>query len=199
MKVFSKIKFVVFLHSAFLILNSSFIKACQCPFTNLSIEECNKYEIIFRGSILSAKACENNKSEAIFKINELYKGIIPATFKIIYDCGTECSQNFSVGEEWIIYTKYKHIDDGKMDWCSRSRKYFKNEKEDFYLVGSGKTYHEELVFLQKTLGTHTVLKENPNKVEGRNILPNQTELIITLLCSIAGIVLFYYLFNKFFK
>ena len=182
-----------------LITNHSALFACQCPFTNLSMEECNKYEIIFLGKILSAKPCENNKSEAIFQISELYKGIAHATFKILFDCGTECSQNFNPGEQWIIYSKYKRVDNAQMDWCSRSRKYFKNEKEDFYLVQCGKTYAEELDFLRKTLGAHTVVTDAPKLTGEGNILPNTTQMIIYLLCSLAGIVLFYFLFNKIFK
>ena len=182
-----------------LITNHSALFACQCPFTNLSMEECNKYEIIFLGKILSAKPCENNKSEAIFQISELYKGIAHATFKVLFDCGTECSQNFNPGEQWIIYAKYKHVDDAKMDWCSRSRKYFKNEKEDFYLIQNGKTYNEELVFLRNNLGSHTVAKETPKLMGEGNMLPTPTETIIYLLCSVVGIVFFYFLFNKLFK
>lgn len=196
---FSKIKFIILLNLSFIIYNSSFLHACQCPATTLSIAECDKYEVIFRGKILSSTGCNDKKGEVVFEIIELYKGITKKTFTVLYDCGSECAQTFNPGEEWIIYAKYKHVTDASMDWCSRSRKKFKNEKEDFYSANNGNTYEEEYHFLIKNLGTLKVAKENDPQTGQRNIIPNRNQLIITLLCSIAGIVFFYFLFNKYFK
>lgn len=188
---------ILVLYFSFLLFSSA--NACQCPQTTLSLAECDKYELIFRGKILSATGCVDKKGVAIFQISELYKGNSLPTFKVGFECGTECAQAFNVGEEWIIYTTYKQIDLGLMDWCSRSRKFFKNEKEDFYTANFGNTYEEELSFLRTKLGYHALLKENPYKSEGRNIRPSNTQMIIMLFISLTCIILFYYLFNKYFK
>lgn len=185
---------------SFFILNSSFLISCQCPITKLSIEECDKFDIIFRGRIIKDSLYGNKKGEVTFEISELYRGVVTAQFKVLYDSGDECAQVFSVGEEWIIYSNYKQATNAKMDWCSRSRKYFKNEKLDFYTVTYGNDYDDELKFLRDKLGLHKPLKPIVNQTVGEpNIIPTQSQFIITLLFSIAGMVLFYYLFNKFFK
>ncbi|MGZ3885291.1 MAG: hypothetical protein ACXVPQ_03250 [Bacteroidia bacterium] len=190
---------VAFISFCFVFNSPSFLLACQCPGTSLSLDECAKYELIFRGRIDSVVACQNKRGEAYFTVMELYKGTSRARFKIIFDCELPCTQAFNVGEEWIIYTRYKQINNAQIDWCSRSRKRIKNEKEDFYLLTYDNTYDEELNFLRGNLGKHTLLKDDPNLVVNRNQHPDRSQMVIYLLCSIAGMVFFYYLFNRFFK
>jgi hypothetical protein len=172
--------------------------ACQCPLTSLTDKELAKYDIIFKGSIKSIKL-NKETSEAIFTISELYKGIIAQDFKIIFNDDDVCKLELRVGDEWIIYTSYYQIDNAKLDFCSRSRKYIKNIKEDFFAETTGISFDEELRYLQTNLGLHKLLKNNPNKVENRNIIPNTNQFIIFLICSVLGLLLFYWLFNKFFK
>lgn len=174
-------------------------KACQCPLTQLGLEECNKYEIIFKGRILSVKDCEGKFGEALFEVDELYKGNATKTFKVLFECDVECAQKFHAGEEWIIYSRYKQIDNAKMDWCSRSRKFFKIESEDFYTVNYGNDYYDEVKFLREKLGIHRLLAGAPKPEANRNKIPNKIEFVVVLICSLAGIILFYYLFNRFFR
>lgn len=173
-------------------------QACQCPLSNLSLNECAKYELIFRGKIVTMSPC-NSKSETVFQVQELYKGNSTAQFKLLVNCTDECATPMRVGDEWIIYTNYYQMENAKLNWCSRSRKLFKNDKEDFYTVTYGNTYEDEVEFLQKQLGLHKLLKESPNRVEERNIIPNKKQFIIILLVSISGMLGFYYAFIKLFK
>lgn len=172
--------------------------ACQCPLTTLDKNEIAKYEIIFKGSIKSIKL-NKAKSEAVFSISELYKGIIAQEFKVLFNDEDPCKLDLRVGEQWIIYTKYYQVDNAKLDFCSRSRKYIKNVKEDFYAETTGITFDDELRYLQTNLGLHKVLKNDLNKVENRNIIPNTNQLIIYLVLSIIGVVFFYYILNQLFK
>ena len=174
-------------------------KACQCPFTSLSLKECSKYEIIFKGRIDSVRNCDSNFGEAFFAIDELYKGNATKQFKVLFDCNEECAMKFNVGEEWIIYSRYKQIGNAKMDWCSRSRKYFKIDKQDFYAETYGNNYNDEVVFLREKLGLHRTLTETKNAAENRNERPSGTATIVILLCSLTALILFYWLFNKYFK
>ena len=174
-------------------------KACQCPLTSLSTEECDRYEIIFKGKIVSVKNCNQNFGEAIFEVEELYKGNATKQFKVLFECGVECALLFNVGEEWVMYTRYKQIDNALMDWCSRSRKFFKNEKEDFYAVTYGNDYYDEVKFLQEKLGLHRLLTDTKNAAEGRNVRPSGNQTIIILIASIVFLLLFYWLFNKWYK
>lgn len=185
---------------AFFILHSSFLISCQCPITTLSMEECDKYGIIFRGRIVKDSLFDAKKGEVTFEVLELYRGVISSTFKVLFDSGDECAQVFSVGEEWIIYSNYKQATNAKMDWCSRSRKYFKNDKLDFYTVTYGNDYDDELKFLREKLGLHKPLVPTDAKPDWQgNKLPTQTQFIVYLLISMAAVVLFIFLFKKYFK
>ncbi len=172
--------------------------ACQCPITSLSDQELLKYDIIFKGKINAIKLSGAN-SEAIYSVDELYKGNISQDFHVFFDDKDNCKLELRVGDEWIIYTNYRQIDNAKLDFCSRSRKFIKNIKEDFFAVTTGVSYDEELLFLQTKLGLHKLLKNNPNRVENRNIIPTSNQFIIVLICSLLGIIFFYWIFNKIFK
>jgi hypothetical protein len=173
--------------------------ACECPLTALGIEECNKYEIIFKGRVTSVQDCNNKFGEAIFEIDELYKGNATRHFKVLFECDVECAMKFSAGQEWIIYSRYKQIDNALIDWCSRSRKYFRNEKEDFYAVTYGNDYHDEVKFLRTNLGLHRPLSERSHQDQNRNTLPDTSQTAIILVISLTVIILFYWLFKKFFN
>ncbi len=192
----TKMKQLIIIYLFFITSKMAF--ACQCPLTALNEKEIAKYEIIFKGSIKSIKL-NKTKSEAIFTVSELYKGVIAQDFKLFFDDEDPCKLQLRVGEEWIIYANYHQVDNAKLDYCSRSRYYIKNINEDFFAETTGISYDEELRYLQSKLGLHKLLKENPNKVENRNIIPNTNQLIITLLCSILGVIGFYLIVNKLFK
>jgi hypothetical protein len=172
--------------------------ACQCPVTSLSKQETDKYDLIFRGKI-SALKMDGSKGEALFMISELYKGNSTEHFKILFDDADACKLELREGDEWIIYTNYTQIDRAKLDFCSRSRKYIKNIKEDFFEVNTGVTYDEEFLYLREKLGLHKFLKENPNRVENRNIIPSRTQFAIVLICSLIGIIFFYWIIRKILK
>lgn len=172
--------------------------ACQCPVTALNEAEVNKYDIIFKGKI-SVVNLKGKNSEAIFTVDELYRGNLSQNFKVLFDDTDVCKLELRAGDEWIIYTNYKQIDNAKLDFCSRSRKYIKNLKEDFFAVTTGISYEEEMRFLQTKLGLHKLLKDNPNRVENRNQIPDKNQFIIILICSLLGIIGFYWLMKKVLK
>lgn len=182
-----------------LLLLSKFSFPCQCPVTAFSKAECNKYDIIFRGTVLSVATCDNKPGVAIFKVKDLYKGAISEQFKVLFTCDEECSYQIKEGEEWIIYSNYKQLDRAKLDWCSRSRRFIKSEKEDYYAVTSGNSYNDEVKFLEDSVGIHRLMKEQLSPEQARNKLPTMSQQIIILICSLLCVILFYYLFNKFFK
>lgn len=175
-----------------------FAQACQCPVTSLNEAELAKYDIIFKGKIKSVKL-NKAKSEALFAVSELYKGMVSIEFTLLFDDADVCKLELRPGDEWVIYANYHQIDNAKLDFCSRSRKFFKNVREDFFEETTGVSFDEEVHYLQTKLGLHKPLKENPNKVENRNILPNTNQMILGFICSLLGLFLFYWLFNRFFK
>jgi hypothetical protein len=185
-----------YLITLFLIPYSFNLFSCDCPFSKLNLEECNKYEIIYRGKILSVNQNLNKPSEAIFEVLELYKGNSSKQFKLLFETKTDCAQQLIVGQEWIIYSNYKQIDNAKLDWCSRSRKLFANAKEDFYTISNGNDYDDELKFLRTNLGLHRLLQLETIVSTSRNQLPTSLQSIIIVLSSIVVLVLFYFLLGK---
>lgn len=172
--------------------------ACQCPTTILNTDELNKYDIIFRGKVNYVKI-DGANSEAIFSVNELYKGMLAQNFKVLFNNDDDCKLEIRKGDEWIIYSNYHQIDNAKLDFCSRSRAYIKNIKEDFFTVNTGVSYDEEIKYLQLNLGLHKLMKNNPNKVENRNIIPNKKQFAIILIFSLIGLLLFYWIVGKLLK
>lgn len=194
------LKLILLLLPYFVFFNSNSGMACQCPLTALSVNECDKYQIIFRGRVINHTNCSDKPGETIFQILELYKGKVHEKFKVLYHCNEPCASTFNPGEEWIIYTNYKQVDNAMLDWCSRSRRYIKNFKEDYYAQTYGNSYDEELVFLRKNLGTYRVMEDREENAAGkRNIIPSKTQLIVTLFISMAVVILFIQLFKKYFK
>jgi len=183
----------------FLLLINFEVNACDCPLSLLSMNECNKYELIFKGKIKSVVDSKSKFGEAIFEVEELYKGNSEKTFKVLFDSQENCAQQLVAGQEWIIYCSYKQINNAKIDWCSRSRMHFANEKEDFYTLTYGNDYDDELKFLRQNLGLHRFLAGVENKTGNRNELPDLRQSILIVVISIFSLILFYYLFNKFFR
>lgn len=192
-------KFVIRLFFLFLSLSPQRVQACQCPISILSREECGHYEIIFRGKVLEVKSCGDKPGVATLEVLELYKGNSEKKFKLLFNCTDPCFYQFQSGEEWIIYSRYKQVNTGLMDYCSRSRRYFRNNKEDYYISTQGNTYEEELAFLRKELGLHRLLESKEQVNYGRNEIPNTTQVLIYMLSSILALVLFYFLFRRFGK
>jgi hypothetical protein len=189
---FVRVPYLVF----FLVFNTNECLACQCPGTELSLEESKKYEIIFRGTIVSVVPCGDKFGQAGFEVLELFKGNATRVFTVLFDCKEECAQKLNVGEEWIIYSRYKQIDNAKMEWCSRSRKYFRQQNQDFYQANFGNDYFSELEFLRKNLGQHRLLADKKNDAGNRNKLPDTKQMWIYLAISLGGIIVFYFLFRK---
>lgn len=173
-------------------------QACQCPVTALNVTELAKYDIIFSGKIVRVQL-SGERSQAYFAVSELYKGLVAKDFMLLFNNNDNCKLELVAGDEWIVYANYYQIDNAKLDFCSRSRKFFKNSTQDFFETITGVTYGEELQFLQTKLGLHKPLKENPNRVENRNILPNTNQMIIGFMSSLIGLLFFYWIFNKVFK
>lgn len=171
---------------------------CECPPSGLSRAECKKYEIIFKGKVLSSKTCDDRPGEAVFEVQELYKGNAQRKFTVLYKCDSECAMKFTEGDEWVIYSNYKQMGNAMMDWCSRSRKYFKNDNEDFYTVNYGNDYYDEVKFLQDSLGIHRLIQGDQTDAS-RNRIPGVTLTIILVVASLLCIVLFYWIFNRYFK
>jgi len=175
------------------------VMACSCTLTTLGTQEAAKYDVIFKGKVLTVRECGDRSGEAVFEVHELYKGKATSEFPVLFWCNDACYKGFRPGEEWVIYSNYRQLNNVGMDWCSRSRKYFDNDKEDFYTSTYGNDYYDEVKWLRENLGQHRVLKNAGNAAEQRNKLPDVKQSIIILICSLLVVILFYVLFRRFFR
>lgn len=188
----------VYLRIFFLLLSllPQSVTACQCPVSLLNREECDKYEVIFKGQVKTVKLCGDKPGEAVFEVEELYRGNAEKQFKLQFNCSDDCYYQFREGEEWIIYSRYKQVNIGLMDYCSRSRRYFRNNNEDYYMSTLGNSYEDELAFLRKELGLHRLVESKEQVNYGRNEIPNTTQSLIYILGSIGALLFFYFLFKR---
>ena len=172
---------------------SPVVKACQCPVVPLNRELTANYQLIFYGRVVDVHDCGDRPGEAIFEIRELYQGNSAPTFTIVFDCKEECYLPFQKGDEWLMYTNYRQMGNGRMDWCSRSRKMMSVPKEDFYTVNYGTTFDDDIRFLRDSLGIHRTASSELADNGPRNQHPDLNASAIMLIVSLAGMVGFYVL------
>jgi hypothetical protein len=175
--------------------------ACDCPpLPAPDLNYCNKFEIIFKGKIVSVSDCDGISS-AKFRLSELYKGACTEEIQIWFDCSTDCMMSFNAGEEWIIYANFFQHGKPRAEFCSRCRKYISNEnKIQTEFVNNDLSFDQENEFLKKELGLHHFLEVNTNAdFTHQNTKPGGLVTILLIIASIGVLILFYYFFNKFFK
>ena len=186
-----------------LILFCSNIFACECiPFSPVSKEVCDDYDVVFFGRVDSVGSC-NDKGFAIayFTITELYKGNAAKHVEINFDCSSECLMSFAEGEAWIIYSMFEKFDNLKISICGHSRKKFDDETQDIYLLAAKRTFENELEFLKTTLGVQTIVQpvilNNTVTETGRhNDQPSNWGKVLLLLISATVMAIVYIITRK---
>lgn len=134
--------------------------ACTCDvILPMTFESTAGVPVIFYGEVTKvSEGCEE-ESNVYFRIIEQYKGHVDSHQKVVYKCGTECGMSFIPGEKWIIYGGLKNDQSITVDWCSRSRRSFQNQKEDFYKGLLGSSFQEEMKFLRSNFEVNKVFKK----------------------------------------
>ena len=139
-----------FLSIALLICLPFFTKAeCRCgKILPMTFKATAGVPVIFYGEVIEVDSDCEEESYLTFEIIELYKGNLSKTQECIYQCGTDCGMSFVPGEKWIIYSSINNAQYPVLDWCSRSRREFLHDGEDFYEGLLSSTFQEELDFLR---------------------------------------------------
>jgi hypothetical protein len=175
--------------------------ACECaPNLPVSKEIAKSYTVIFKGRVDSVSLC-NNDGLAItyFTINELYKGAVQQNIKIYFDCSSPCMMSFNKNDEWIVYANYMRFNQLTILLCSHSRKFIEDLKQDYYAVSAGRTFEEEVTFLQHTLSTQPFIKEKENiqdVLQPHNLQPSGQNKIFLLIVSISAMIIIYFISRK---
>lgn len=170
--------------------------ACDCPpLKSIDSADLSYYHLIFEGVVDSVET-----GTVHFILNDLYLGSAPRKVPVNFDDSSDCRMSFTKGETWMIYSKYERFGKPAVLFCSRSRKLFGNEKEDFYTATSGNTYLAEKEYLIKNLGRREFVDKKLRDEPGpTNIHPTGRTSILLVVISIPVLLLFYYLFRRFFN
>ncbi len=178
--------------------------ACDCPpIVKLSADGIKQYHLIFRGRVDST-AIVRSRAVAWFTIDELYKGTATKVSAIYYDGSGPCQMQIDKGDEWIVYAIYTSYGKPELNFCSRSRKHFPDEKDDFYVVNNGLSYTDELAFLKSNLGLQTFVGTPSPSAEQQQaprelIHPDHAQLLYWLLASLLGFLGIWFLLRKFLR
>jgi hypothetical protein len=177
--------------------------ACKCPqIEPITKDFCKNYDVIFYGKVDSIVKNTTNNGIAYFSITSLYKGKTTQHIQINYDATSSCMMSFSEGDEWLIYAYYEKYNFLRVNICQHSRKHFKNEAEDYYRINAQRSFEEEKLFLQDSLGIQVFIEENniqqrqQNQISQRNIQPEPTNKLLLLVFSLASMGIIFYLIRK---
>ncbi|MEO6903124.1 MAG: hypothetical protein ABI315_08220 [Bacteroidia bacterium] len=182
------------------LLFSRFLIACECPpILPISTELAKPYTIIFNGRVDSVSICNTDGlATAYFTINKLFKGAVQQNVKIYFDCSSPCMMSLNKNDEWLIYAKYMRFNQLTILLCSHSRKSIEDLKQDYYAVSAGRSFTEEVNFLQQTMGLQPFIKEeNMDEVlQHHNLQPSGQNKIYLLLISISVMIIIYFISRK---
>jgi len=188
----------------------SFACNCETNLPKISKEETDKYSLIFTGYIRRLIHQENGDF-AEFTVDIPYKGLVPRDIKVSYDNVTSCKMPFYEGDQWLIYARRDSITKiWSVNYCERNRKFPEGDEIDNYTVYSGITLKEELNFLARNYSTGQVVgqdtitmieDEKKIVIDARRDMDHGTprQRIILLICSLAGMIIIYFIIRRFLK
>lgn len=198
MHIKTKHSISIFIFTVFCFFNSF---ACDCPAVpKLDAAYVKEHKLVFRGSVKSVGEC-NEINKAHFLVQELYKGDATKEIDVYFDCEGDCKMTFNPGETWIIYASLAQVGKPKVNICSRSRKLVDNEiKLATNFIASDLNFNEECEWLRNNVGLKEFLEENKNSdLQHRNELPSRINSLILIAASLGGLLLVYFVINKFLK
>ncbi|MBL7892575.1 MAG: hypothetical protein JNL63_08090 [Bacteroidia bacterium] len=176
--------------------------SCDCPpVTKLSTESIKQFDAIFKGRVDSV-AIDEDRDNVWFTLKDVFKGNLSETTAVYYNNATSCGMKMNAGEEWLIYAEYVSFGKLEVNVCSRSRKYFPDEANDYYVATNGIRYIDELDFLKTNFGTKPFAEKDPAKaiqIQRELIHPSQKQMVYWLIASLIGFFVIYYLFKRFVK
>ena len=185
--------------------------ACTCdPLPKITRDQTDVYTVVFSGYIKQL-IHQPDEDYAEFVVRNPYKGLVPRDIKIAYDNRTSCKMPFFPGDEWLIYAKKDSLHKKwRVNSCERSRKFPEGDETDDYTVYSGITLDEELKFLALNYSNGQIVGEDTLTMiqEEKKIVidarrddnygtPRQK--IILLICSLAGMIIIYFIIRRFVK
>ena len=173
------------------------LSGCVCQQKEpLSVQVCGLYDVIFFGSIKEIKTCEKGNSIATFTVSELFKGNVSESCEVHYLCGSvDCSVDFQLGSEWLIFADKNNAQECVFDLCSYSRQLLSENVADYENQLRGSTFFED----KKFINTHFELKAKlGNELQARRYEKVSPSMIpVLLVVSLVFMAVAWLVFNSF--
>jgi hypothetical protein len=170
---------------------------CNCiPLGPFVAKDVDHYAVIFQCDVKSVEVIDG-VGKATVIINKLYKGKVGSTIQLQFKNTAECPIVMQSGERWLIYGEYYQVQTILMEACSRSRKFFRDVKADYYAINTGQTFDEEIETLRSVTG---VLPITDSQISSRELIkPKGTTLIVLIGFSLVGFLMIWFILKRFLK
>lgn len=170
---------------------------CNCiPLGPFAANDTNKAAVIFQCDINTVEVIDGvGKVNAT--IHELYQGQVDRQVQLQFTSSDTCSIAIAPGERWLIYGEYYQVKTILLTACSRSRKFFRDQKADFYAINTGQSFDEEVEALKTILSIKPLIE---SQLSGRELIkPKGYTLILLVTFSFVGFLLIWFILKKFLK
>ncbi len=170
---------------------------CNCiPLGPFTANDTNKAAVIFQCDINTVEVIDG-VGKVTATIHELYKGQVDRQVQLQFTSSDTCSIAIAPGDRWLIYGEYYQVKTILLTACSRSRKFFRDQKADFYAINTGQNFDEEVEALKTILSVKPILEA---QMSGRELIkPKGYTLIFLVAFSCIGFLLIWFILKKFLK
>jgi hypothetical protein len=190
-------KYFVFISVFFVFTTITRAQNCNCiPLGPFTIADTSDYAVIFQCDINTVEV-KGGVGKASVTIHELYKGKVDRQIQLQFMSTDTCAIAIAPGERWLIYGEYYQVKTILLNACSRSRKYFRDPKADFYAINTGQSFDEEVEALKLVLSSKII--QEP-QLSGRELIkPKGTSIIFLIGFSLVGFLLILFILKRFLK
>jgi hypothetical protein len=174
--------------------------ACQCDSisTSLNKQTVSSYDLIFYGKVTKVASVQHT-GLASFSIDKIFQGKSYQNIDLSFDNQSSCAMSFSPDEEWIVYAKYISYGHAEIVFCSPSRKKMSSNTDDYYSMIHGKSFEDELIWLEKEFGIKELNRSSAESPRRELLHPVGMERLWLYLGGLLGLALIWFLTRKFLR
>jgi len=167
--------------------------SCECKDLEfIDKQTCSKYDAIALVNVVGIGECIEEKQQVFIEVVELYTGEIKRQDIFVTECNNSCALPVEKDDQWIAYINKNNAQDNLMEFCSHSRKQLPAGVSDYHDQMSGKTFNEELSFLQENFTVNEYYDNSlkPRKYQKISIKTTVILLLSGLVFMVVGILVF---------
>lgn len=167
--------------------------SCECrDLEFIDKQACSKYDAIALVNVVSIGECIEEKQQVFIEVIELYVGEIKRQDIFVSECNNSCALPVEIGDQWIAYIDKNNAQDNLLEFCSHSRKRLPDDVTDYHNQVSGKSFNEELTFLQENYNVNEFYDNSlkPRKYQKISIKTTIVLLVSGLVFMVVGLLVF---------